>query len=132
MLLRVSFLHAARFVDDDQDFCDVREYWHIKGDARILLARDCAEQSGADSQGPVLLTFKGKQVELDYIEWLSSDGCERTLVAVDWQTAKVISWKRWTGESRSGRTTCGKQKTLKEPLRVGAGTSSDPLISFHR
>jgi len=132
ILLRVSFLHPARFVDADQDYCDTREYWHIKGDDRILLARDCAEQSGADSQGPVQSTFNGKQLELEYIEWQASDGCERTIVSVDWRTGKVVSSKRWTGESRANRTVCARQRAMKARVNIGAGTSSDPLITFHR
>jgi len=131
LLLRVSFLHPARFVDEDQDYCDAREYWHIKGKDRLLLARDCAEQSGPDSQGPVQVTFNGKQLELEYIEWQANDGCERSLVAVDWQTAKVGSGKRWTGQSRANRTVCGRQKIMKAAVRIGAGTASDPLIMFH-
>jgi len=131
-LLRVFFLHAARFIDEDQDFCDAREYWYIKGADRTLLARDCAEQSGPDRQGPVQATFDGKRLRFDYLEWQASDGCERTVVDVDWNTGKVVSSKRWTGHSRAQRTVCAQQKVMKADPHLGVGSSSDPLIVLHR
>lgn len=129
-LLRVSFIHSARFVADDEDFCDAREYWYINGQSRVLLTRDCAEQWGADSRGPVQPMFDGKQLQLAYVQWQASDGCERAIATVEWRTGKVLSTKRWTGRSRAQRTECAQQKAMKVGVHQGAGSAADPLLDF--
>lgn len=131
-LVRVMFVHPAAFVDEDEDYCDRREYWHVRGEKRILLARDCAEQSGADSQGPIEFRFDRGKLELAYTEWLSSDGCEKTIIDVDWQTSKWLSSKRWSGTSTHQRRECARLKRVKFDLRPGAGTGDDPMVTFHR
>ena len=81
VLLRVTFVRPQRYVDESDDYCDAREYWYIRGQERILVTRDCAEQWGADSQGPVDVSFDGRAMTLEYLEWQSSDGCERTVAS---------------------------------------------------
>lgn len=130
-LVRVLFLHPAVFVEEDEDYCDRREYWHIRENQRTLLARDCAEQSGADSQGPIAPLFERGRLELTYLEWLSSDGCDKSVATIDWQTGKVVAIKRWTGVSIQRRE-CRRLKPVKRALKLGTGTHGDPVVTFHR
>ena len=50
-LRTVMFVHPTPVIDEDEDYCDRREYWHVRDGKRILLARDCAEQSAAARRG---------------------------------------------------------------------------------
>lgn len=118
-------------MDEEEDYCDKREYWHVSLRGRTLLAVDCAEQSGADNQGSVTVYFDGKNLELTYTEWLSSDGCKRSVALVDWQTTKILRMKEWTGRSSPRRDVCSRTRPVKASARLGDGTLQKPLLLFH-
>jgi hypothetical protein len=124
-------MHEQRLLVPDDDHCDRREFWHIHGPLRTLLTVDCTEQWGADSQGPVQFAFSGENLQIAYLEWQSSDSCEKSIVILDWETAKILSARRWSGDSRIQRLECVRLKPLKAAPSIGKGTIDSPLLMFH-
>lgn len=131
LVLRVTFFDPQLFVDEGDDHCDAREYWYVTARDRRLVVRDCAEQWGADTQGPVDLSFDGEMATLEYIEWESSDGCQRTVATFDPKAGQITAVRQWTGQSKDRRRQCVHQKRIKPAVRLGTGAANDPLITFH-
>ena len=134
MLLEVKFIHQERFLGEGDDFCDKREFWQIDAHGgRKLLATDCEEQWGPDSQGPVTFLFESAHhLRLSYLEWQTDDRCEKIIASLDWRTAKIVSARRWVGQAKDTHTRCVNLKVSKEPVQIGPGVPGNPVISFHR
>ena len=134
MLLEVKFVHEERFLGENDDFCDRREYWQIDAHgSRKLLSTDCEEQWGPDSQGPVTFFFESDgRLRLSYLEWQTDDRCEKITASLDWHTAKIVSTRRWVGQAKDSHTRCVNLKTSKDPVQIGAGIPGNPVISFHK
>jgi hypothetical protein len=128
-IVQARFPPAERFIRPEDAYCDRREYWHVVGSTHTLLASDCAEQWGPDSQGPVDLSVEGLGIKLTYVEWEYDNQCEKTVALLDFGTAKLISSKRWAGVASRDRKDCRRQRPLKS-LPHGDGRTT-PLVIFN-
>jgi hypothetical protein len=127
-LVQAKFPDSKRFVRPEDAYCDRREYWHVVGSAHTLLAVDCAEQWGPDSQGPVRVSIERGKITLTYLEWQYDDDCEKAVAVFDLGTSKLVSFKRWAGVASANRTDCRHLKLLKAPL-PGDGKTT-PIARF--
>lgn len=128
-LVQAKFPDTNRFILPGDPYCDRREYWHVTGVVHTLLASDCAEQWGPDSQAPVLLSLEGGKIKLSYLEWSYDGECEKAVAYVDLATAGLVSLKRWKGVASKDQGDCRRLKPLKSP-DPGDGRTS-PLVPFH-
>lgn len=130
-LVQVKVMGAKRLITPEDAYCERREYWRVLGGVRTLLAADCADQWGPDSQAPIIMsTPREGQLKLSYVEWLYDRACERAEALVDLQTAKVLSYARWSGQAPPNSNDCRRGKALR-PLPLGRGTADLPLLRFH-
>lgn len=128
-LVRATSPDANHFIHPEDGDCDRREYWHVAGPVHTLLAVDCAEQWGPDSQGPVHVSIEGSKIKLTYVEWEYDRECEKAVAVLDFRTAKLVSFKRWAGVASDEQTDCRRLKPLKAPP-PGDGKAV-PLVPFH-
>jgi len=128
-LVQAKFPDANRFILPGDPYCERREYWHVAGSVHTLIAADCSEQWGPDSQGPVHLALEGGKIKLTYLEWGYDLECEKTVALLDFATAKVISMKRSNGTATDDRADCRHLKPLKPPP-AGNGKTT-PLVPSH-
>ena len=128
-LVQAKFPDASRFILPGDAYCDRREYWHVAGVAHTLLAADCAEQWGPDSQAPVQVSLERDKIKLTYLERGYDRECETATALLDLATAKLLSLKRWKGVATEDQGECRRLKPLKPPT-LGNG-STVPLVLFH-
>ena len=129
-VVRVKFPDARRVVLPGDPYCERREYWHVSGVVRTLLTVDCAEQWGPDSQAPVLLALGRDKLTVSYVEFLYDNECEKAVARLELSNAKVISFKRWSGQATADGRDCGHLRSQKDGL-LGKGTLDSPLLQFH-
>lgn len=128
-IVQARFPPETRFIRLEDAYCDRREYWHVVGSSHTLLAIDCAEQWGPDSQGPVEMSTVGGRIKLTYVEWEYDHDCEKTVALLDFQTAKVISLNRGAGVASPDQKDCRRLRPLKSPP-LGDGKTT-PLVLFN-
>jgi hypothetical protein len=128
-LVQAKFPDANRFILPGDAYCDRREYWHVAGSVHTLIAADCSEQWGPDSQGPAHLSLEGGKIKLTYLEWSYDLECEKAAALLDFATAKVISMKRSKGTASDDRADCRHLKPLKSPP-LGNGKTV-PLVPLN-
>lgn len=120
---------SASSEQDSMEHCQRREYWWHGKNRDALIALDCADQWGADSQGPVTIELKGDVLVGTYLEFQASDLCERFEFEIGLPEVKAASSQRWSGESADG--TCSGWKKLRTAEKLGDGSDGQPLVQTH-
>lgn len=113
---------------EDQDRCDRREYWLVGPASRRLVAVDCEEQWGADSQGPADTVVTGTKLSVRYVEHGSSDTCGIYAGTVDLVTFQIESERRLSGEALGHD--CVNQRIDTTAVPPGDGSPGRPLVTL--
>jgi hypothetical protein len=113
----------------DEDRCDRREYWVVSGRQTVLVAADCEAQWGADNAGPATTTVIGDRLEVHYVEFQSSDGCETVEAQISLSPPHVDRQERRRGTTRQDH--CRATKPAPSPPG-GDGSPDHPLVVLHR
>jgi hypothetical protein len=127
-LLRAELLPAPA-PSSDEERCQRREVWLARAAGSVLLLADCAEQWGADSQGPAQLVLQASRLFVQYEEFQSNDACERLEASIDLGTL-ALEQQRWRGVVASER--CRAEQALSEVPLAGDGSAEQPLLVLHR
>ena len=110
--------------------CFRREYWMRSGGLLRLVAVDSATQCGADNIGPASLVLTGEVLSLSYVEYLSSDGCEKVEARISMRTARVLSNRRSEGLFMNQK--CGRWRPVKGSAQQPPGGTDGALVVLHR
>lgn len=113
----------------DEDRCDRREYWLVRPEGPVLLAADCEAQWGADDPGPATTSIEGDHLDINYVEFQSSDGCEMVDARIRLLPLRVERQERRQGTTR--RDACRASKPVPSPPG-GDGSADHPLLVLHR
>ena len=129
--LEVLVLRLAQAPDagSDEDRCDQREYWLVRPQKSVLLARDCERQWGADNPGPAETHVDGTRLSVKYVEFQSSDGCEVYEATVQLFPLAIEKQARWQGTVRGDR--CEQRKRIDRLPPAGDGSITSPVLVLH-
>ncbi len=129
-LVTVRIGHAPSAASDEEK-CDRREYWVSRPAGDILVAADCEVQWGADNPGPVTVQLRGTELDVRYVEFQSSDGCESYGATVSLAGPKITALQtRKLGTVKKNVCRPSARSGVVDPL--GDGSAAHPLLTPHR
>jgi hypothetical protein len=128
-LLSLRIAHAPDATSDEAR-CDQREYWLVRPEKSVLLARDCERQWGADNPGPADTHVDGTRLSVKYVEFQSSDNCEIYEATLQLSPLAIEKQARWQGTVQGER--CQPQKRDDQFPPAGDGSIAHPLLVLHK
>jgi hypothetical protein len=126
----VRVVITPQSIGDDDDDCERREYWLVNGPRNTLLATDCVNQLGADSQGPAEVTLTGSHLSVRYVEFQEEDRCELVDATIDLVAVMIERQERREGSV--ARDTCVPEGPHSITPPTGDGSPAKPLLVLHR
>jgi hypothetical protein len=103
-LVELSIKRAPDAPKDDDEICDIGEYWLItESRPAVLIAQDCDQQMGPDGVAHADIRLDGTELSLAYVEKQAGDRCEGQDARLQLVPLKVEHEEIWNGRRESGR-----------------------------